>query len=668
MKRLLIGFLLCLPLTSNAQDFIGWPGFPLLNNDGASITRSIPLNTSGNVAATLAAYGVTPTFCKEFSGAVGATHTGTCGGAPALTMTVVGTPVLTSVPLWPATIAGTAGGAWTMSGGQLSVADNAAFEPAGSFTVVCAINPSTIAAGTYALISHDETTGNQHSWSLYQSAASVVFATSANGTDITTNTKTTALAAGRPAFITAAYTYVGAATSVSNIWVDGLTVQTSSTMAGPVFNSTATDEIGASDTGANLFSGRQNVCAILGGTVGTAAQHTSAFATWQGRASWGGNVVSVASAAPPAIMMAPPGSGIYPFLVPQPAASSYIGSPATGSGGLYSASAISNLAQRSSLETWAAGAPTGWTEAVTSTGDCAQSTVAPANLVSAARCTLADADDAVTLTGACLTVTGGHLCRLAGYAKTVSGTGLLDLNLLEDNDTDCSSITSTTAVVDNWVPGATYTRGDGTITLGAATTRAQVQISLPAAAAQVLDIDAIQLRCQATIAPLAEDAYCGTDTDATAACNRLAINAPNPITWLGPASMVWTNRFPYNGTDKTGNEKFFSTYTSGGNYFNIAINNSTDEPSVIIYDNASAAMSVTPNSGNMLKDTDYTYKFKYNNAGAMAFFSNSAWVTTTAGAGTGILSATKPTLVFEEGGTCQGVWFRDITVYRKLIP
>jgi hypothetical protein len=631
--------------------------------------RSIPLSTSGNVNATLAAYGVTPTFCKEFSGAVGATHTGTCGGAPALTMTVAGTPVLTAVGLWPAGLSETAGGAWTMSGGQLSVADNAAFEPAGSFTVVCAFNPANISASVGNLIGHYAAAGNQRSWMLYKQSATIGFDIYANGSTASSNTIGSALSPGRPVFVTHTFTSVGVGNSTSTFYVDNLATDTSATLNGPAFNATATDEIGAYNAGTGLFEGRINFCAILPG-VATEAQHDLAFAIWQGRASWGGNVVSVASAAPPAIMMAPPGSGIYPFLVPQPAASSYIGSPATGSGGLYSASAISNLAQRSSLETWAAGAPTGWTEAVTSTGDCAADTTAPANLTTAARCTLADADDAVTLTGACLTVTAGHLCRLSGYAKTVSGTGLLDLNLLEDNDTDCSSITSTTAVVNDWVPGATYTRGDGTITLGAATTRAQIQVSLPAAAAQVLDIDAIQLRCQATTAPLAEDAYCGADTDATADCNTMVASTPSPITWLGKTSIQGTWRTPWAGTELASYPRLISTSTVSSNYFDILMSKDNDEPWASIGDSAGATRYTDINVLNWALNTDYPLKARYNNSGAIGLYWNGSWNTTLGGVGTGIISTNQATLYIGNKPTIttQGNWSRDIVVSRKLVP
>jgi len=244
-------------------------------------------------------------------------------------------------------------------------------------------------------------------------------------------------------------------------------------------------------------------------------------------------------------MVAPPDSGTEPFLVSQPTNTTQVMSYATGMGGVSSARELDNLAQRGVLETWAAGVPTGWTEGVTSTGNCAQGTSRVAQGQSAARCTLADADDAVTLTSACLTVTGATLYSLSAWARLESGTGLLDLDLIEDDSVDCATPTTTTNVVNDAVPTSDWAKQAGTITTQAGTIRAQVRVSLPAAAAQVLDVDAIALLAGG----LATDHYCGADTDATASCSDIIVSTPNPLPANGDAQVSMTISSPVDGAE-----------------------------------------------------------------------------------------------------------------------
>ena len=114
------------------------------------------------------------------------------------------------------------------------------------------------------------------------------------------------------------------------------------------------------------MAGLVSLAVFSDAVVLTEADHDIAFAQWQGRMSTSGGVATVTSASPPAVIMAAPDSGTEPFVIPQAANASSIGSPASGSGGIYGAAAITNLVQRRSLETWASGTDaTGWTEVLT---------------------------------------------------------------------------------------------------------------------------------------------------------------------------------------------------------------------------------------------------------------------------------------------------------------
>jgi hypothetical protein len=254
---------------------------------------------------------------------------------------------------------------------------------------------------------------------------------------------------------------------------------------------------------------------------------------------------------------------------------------------------------------------------------------------------------------------------VAAWLKTAAGAGLVDVNILEDDSADCSSITTTTAVVDNAVPVADWARYSGAITLQAGTIRARVQISLPAAAAQTTYIDAVTFR-----AGIATDAFCSADTDADASCSTMVQSVADNgslISANGSSSIVGTFRSPWAGTDIISTALFLSS-GSGANSILPGVSPAQDEPWVQLYDAATVVKYVAPNVANWAAATDYAVKFRMDGLGAMGLWWNSAWTTATGGAGTGIRSASQALLSIC-GSPAAGfdMWARSVEFYRRMV-
>jgi hypothetical protein len=638
---------------------------------GQGLVRSYHFDRSGSGSSNLCDTSVgCPTLGLWFGKEVAATYAADIG---AYTLTVNGNPTRVSGPTWPSGLV-TPGYNWRFdgTGDYLSLADDPAFEVQDFSVFMCVIPRAGWGVNEYLITKYSGGGADARSWMVYTQAAdgsTLQFLVNKAGTgnvgDYSTHAKTGAFAINRLTCFTAAYDYVGAANSIMSIWVDELAVATNNAQVGPPFNGDRDFTIGGTVAGgqppADIF-----VAAYYPGVL-TAADHQRLNRRFRGLYDGSGNnPVTVTAATMPAIQMAYPTSGVTPFLIDQPANSNMIGAVASGSGGLYGSSAIVNKCWRSSFETGAA--LTGWTIADGgTTGACAQSCIAPVHGSCEAACSTADADDTVTLTSGCATVTGGTSMWVAAWLKTAAGTGLVDVNVIEDDSADCATPTTTTAVINDAVPGAAYVRYSGAITLQAGTIRAQVQISLPAAAAQTTYIDAVTFR-----AGIATDAFCTADTDADASCSTMVQSVADNgslISANGSSSIVGTFRSPWAGTDATGTIVMATDGTAAAaNSLYLSIASGTDEPAWNIYDGASAGKVVSPNVANWAAATDYTLKARRDGAGAMGLWWNAAWNVTTGGAGTGIRSASQA-LLYICGSNAAGsdVWLRDLQAFRRRV-
>jgi hypothetical protein len=278
----------------------------------------------------------------------------------------------------------------------------------------------------------------------------------------------------------------------------------------------------------------------------------------------------------------------------------------------------------------------------------------------AARCSTADADDAITLTSACLTVTEATAYYVSAYAKKVSGTAVLDINILEDDSADCGSITTTTSVIDDAVPTTSWARQGGTITTGAGIIRAQVQISLPAAAAQSLDIDGVMLVAGAT----PTDALTTTDTDASAVSTYVNASVANKLT-AGAWQIELTARAPHAWSDTGTHYLVYVPGTSGDNN-RVDLYYSADVLNLDVYDASGTKKSSTVACATAA-NTAVAIKAKHTAGGEITACCGAAC---DASPGTAAIQASQGATMYLGNNNSAGsdVWISGLKIKRRVTP
>lgn len=98
------------------------------------------------------------------------------------------------------------------------------------------------------------------------------------------------------------------------------------------------------------------------------------------------------------------------------------------------------------------------------------------------------------------------------------------------------------------------------------------------------------------------------------------------------------------------------------------MSSNTDEPLFSHYDGAAGNRSCGSNLANWAASTDYTLKTRVDGLGGFGVWWNSAWQTTTGGAGTGIRSASQALLYLCGHNTAgNDVWLRDLQSFRRMV-
>lgn len=630
------------------------------------IIRSYHLDRSGLGSSNLCDTSIgCPTLGIYFDDSVAATYTPEIGAA--YVMTVNGNPTRVAAGTWPAGFSGSPGYAWRLdgTGDYLSLADDPAFEVPDFSVFVCFVPRAGLAVND-TLAAKARPATNERSWYVYHSmATSVTLLISDDGTTgaghYAAVAKATSIASGRLTCATASYDYVADGSSIGSVWVDELAVATSNVMDGPPFNGTADFTIGAKHGGGEDTLSDVLVAAYYPGVL-TAADHLRLSRRYRGLYDGSGSqVVSVVNAAPPALQVAGPEDGVEPFIVEQPANTTMLGKTASCSG-LYGPSAISNLVQYWSFETWAAGSPTGWTEVATSTGDAVQNTTTFAHGSSSVQLVNADADDEITIKGACMTVTGGASYNLSWVDKLLSGTGSLDVLIYEDDSADCGSPTGHTLIgvvpiLNRWSERVTpYTMQAGTI-------RAQLWFTAPAGAAQSTVVDRAHLKPGA----LAADAFCPSPAAATGVCATSVTSHASALP-ANPGTIELTACTPWAGAELPEGAYFWNDGigTGGANRIGMAVSYVTDEMFWQVYDGAVAIKYIAPNTSNWEASTAYTVRAYWDGAGGLGITCPvGTWYTTTVGAGTGIRSAAQAvTYLCGSNSAGTDVWLTGVT-YRR---
>jgi len=536
MRRLLILFLLF------SAAFVG------ARERSALVVRSFPFTHSGYLDVN---HGGAATMWIDFSqDPSGATITTSDGG---YTLTKAGAPARVNDGTWPAGLSGAQGYAHDLNGvdDEWYRADTGAgdaFEPSGSFSVRCALTAHDV-SGSQDIIGKWTALGSQRGWKLYLSTTTVGLGVSDDGTTdaghVSYASKAAAVSKFVPAFITASYQYVADGSSVGNVYVNNLSTGSNSSMDGPAFDNTSNFEIGSGS--GNFFNGLIHHCAYYDGVVLTEADHDFAFAQWQGRMSTTGNVATVTSAAPPDVIMAPPASGTEPFIVPQPANASYIGSPAAGSGGAYGASGITNLAYRSRICWTQTGGnePQGWGSVETAgdgSADISCSTDYAANGLYSAKTVLTGTTSYASIRTACITTGIGSDIYLSAYQMCASGTCTSQLRVLEYDAADCTSYLADTLVIGT-VGTTAWAKFGGTFASGSwngSTSSYKVHLFDSGDSGTTTYWSAPMVR----VASQPHDGFCGNDADSAAVCNDVVYTIANPLTSGGTWEITGTTRTP----------------------------------------------------------------------------------------------------------------------------
>jgi lysophospholipase L1-like esterase len=623
--------------------------------------RSIPLNTSGNVAAALAQIPVTPTACWKFDGNVGATKATDCGGS--YTLTVNGTPDKVDSPVYPSGLAGGNGSAWSFDGSTdyLSIADASTgdvFDPAGDFSVMCSITPKTTSAGNYYYISKWTASGNKKGWGCYINYAdSYPYCTvSSDGSTDYWNLYGNYTAKNVPSFITFTYHYVGNGNSVGYIYTNDLNQGTASDMPGPPNNNTAPLLVGGINAAAS-FPGNIGFCAYYNGTVITQAQHRKAYAAYAGLIAYGNNNVALSSTTYPVIPLYPTGDH-DPFLFRQSRYTTNLMTTGSGTGGLYTGSAV-NIAQRGSLETCST-TPTGYAGTTTAgdgTATFACDTTDVAEGKGSSLCTLTGTTSSCSLLGNCLTVTENTDYWMEVFSKKISGTPSGNISLLEYDDTGCTNLTTTTAVGTFATATIWTSTTPNAITTQAGTVRAKIQINWLAGAAQAVAVDGVSLNA-GSVSNLSK---CYANTDATCTTAPSTSVGPNPMK-IGSWTMTGTAGSPVAGSDSTVPRVIASTI--GASNYNIFLLTQTNGYlDFTIYDSAANTWS-TQTTCNPLAGAEYTWEAYYKTGKSYVCCDSVCGSVSSVGP----VTATNTPIYLGYNiltTTASRLWLHDITIYSR---
>jgi hypothetical protein len=661
MKRLL--FIIALLLASSvlfAQDMVVRQ---------TPIVRAFPLNQSGGV---LPAGGTAPDFLWKFTQTIGATVVTDSGH----TMTRAGDPEKVDDGTWPSGLSGSQGNAYYMDDvdDSFSLSTTTDVTPSGDFSLQCAVTPDTV-SGSHGIMSIYVNAG-QRSWLLYQSNATVVFTVSDDGTNAESNTTGNLLAAGRMSFITVS---VDVSENDSFIYVDNnATVSKLNHARLPVYQSSTDDFLVGKFGAAAEWDGLMHYCAFYDGKVISEAEHDLSFAKFQGRVSSAADhVVTVTSATPPSVMLTALDSGTQPMFVDVGANSGMVGSPASGSGGIYGAGAITNLAQRASFETWAGGAATGWTEASGGAGDATQDTTNMVHGLSSATLDCSGAGDTISITSNCLDVDPTKDYVLSLYAKELTGNSDLNITVKGWSDASCESdeeteLTNTPGdITTSWVRYPTGTNGQILAAAWEGTTEYATIIidNSDDNGTGTLSVDGLMfMEGTKEVA----DALAVCDTDASCTTSAVQYTIANPVSGAGTWRIEHNQRFPFDPENSTTRYMFEAAKTGGANDNIIALFiSSPNRITTLVYDSASAVKyaRIDAASWSMSADTDYSLKWVKGHDGELDVCLGSQCQTSSDDPG--ITNDTNATLYINSYTSTTSVsngWMKDLKFYRRLSP
>ena len=346
-----------------------------------------------------------------------------------------------------------------------------------------------------------------------------------------------------------------------------------------------------------------------------------------------------------------------------------------GQYGVYGAAAISNLAQRASAESWAGShasctdCPTGWICGCTDgtgTADIDEDTTNVAHGSKGVTITLTGTDSSAFALGKCLTTGIGADMYASAWAKKNAGTSVTNISLREYDTAACATQLAQNNLA-NGDLAAEWTKYGKLVAAGdwhADTSSYRLYAIEFGDGGVSITLDATSIRA----ASLPTDAYCSTDADATAVCNHAIPSITSPISGNGTMQIEGVFRTPWDATGIASNMYLMtngSVATANSYWMSVAA--WTDEPLCGIYDASADLKYVAPNVANWAADTDYTVKFSKTPGGVLRLWWNSAWQTTMAGNGTGIVGASQTTAYLCSSDTAPAnCWVKSLKFFRRL--
>jgi 6-phosphogluconolactonase (cycloisomerase 2 family) len=337
--------------------------------------------------------------------------------------------------------------------------------------------------------------------------------------------------------------------------------------------------------------------------------------------------------------------------------------------GMYVSGANTNLiAGRQSLETWAAGSPTGWVE--TNAGACnwTQDLTTRADNRSSA---LATEDGSGTyLTGPCSTGGIGAEIEFSAYAKKVSGTPTCTLSLAEYSVNNCTGALATTAIVSpilttSWAKYKAVWDGWNVSTLSWTPI-----ISCTTATAASSNWDAISMRSTAVVP--SQSSFCGVDAATTAVCNATVVSGTNNI-GNGSFHFRMTVNTPYDWTLPT-SELFYVPATPASNRNKMSLTATTNTLSWSVWNDADIQKTATVACAGTA-NTDVTVDAYHTAVGGIKVCCNGLCGTTTTGAdlAKSVVAGDSISLYFcrdgyVNGTYCVGVGGSEIAYVRSIWP
>ena len=603
----------------------------------------------------------------------GLPYTGSVGGGTQYTLTKNGTPERVNDGTWPAGLDGSQGYAHTFDGSTdfwERSSEDGTFDPDGDFSVMCAFTHRD--ESNFASIISKCHSGETCGWVLWQSQDDLYVYIKDTGDDGDSIKVSNTLNANQLNIATFSYDYVADNTSELYLYLNNEATASDTEMPGPIADTARALNIGGYGNGSSHFDGLIHFCAFWDGDVLTEADHDRSHATFRGLCSdrgCDGNKVTVTSASPPMVMVAPPDSGTEPFLVPMPANTTQIGSPASGSGGLFGAQDVTNLIKRSVFETWdgAPGAggcttdcPTGWDcycDPGDGSADTNKDTSRPEGLFSHSFVLTGNTSVSSITTEDCMTTGVGSDLYVGAWIKKSGGTSGSYVTVKRYTDGACSVGTSNLHVVSNQDVSTDWAYYGGVVETGDWATFNSYKIVL-----QEYGNGGLTTYFDAVYVGVADpgDSFCGADTDSSTACSNVVGETNPPLTTLAGT---------FGGTFRRTRIDFadYPVFLGSGTYLARVILN-TDERVYCQYRDSGGYEQAVDGSAPHLVDTDYTFKCAFDGS-SNSFVACSGGACGSAGANdNAALSIQTLYIGGLSGSNGFNTWVRDLVFERGYHP